>query len=123
PARGRRRRARRRRRAAYRATTSSFRPRSFRPTKRSPTRWTSDAAAEVDCMRRLPNEFLFQLFSLLVIVIVVHAFYVTTVWPNATAVLAEQAIEARANANYSPAPSFWVIIKDYEQESCFVLMF
>lgn len=73
--------------------------------------------------RFLPNEFLFQLFSLLVIVIVVHAFYVTTVWPNATAVLAEQVIEARANVNFSPAPSFWVIIKDYEQEACFVLMF
>jgi biopolymer transport protein ExbB/TolQ len=75
-------------------------------------------------MRRfLPNEFLYQVFALIIIVIVVHAFYVTIVRPRADAVLAEQTVRAQADANYSAEPSFWVIIKDYEQESCFVLMF
>ena len=73
--------------------------------------------------RFLPNEFLYQLFSLIIIVIIVHGFYVTIVRPRADAVLAEQVVRAQADANYSPEPSFWVIIKDYEQESCFVLMF
>ena len=73
--------------------------------------------------RFLPNEFLYQLFSLIIIVIVVHSFYVTIVRPRADAVLAEQTVQAQADPDYSPDPSFWVIIKDYEQESCFVLMF
>ncbi|HEY8520214.1 MAG TPA: MotA/TolQ/ExbB proton channel family protein [Gammaproteobacteria bacterium] len=73
--------------------------------------------------RSLPNEFLYQVFSLLVIVIIVHAFYVSMVRPRADAVLAEQALAAQADANYSAEPNFWVIIKDYEQEACFILMF
>lgn len=73
--------------------------------------------------RFLPNEFLYQLFSLIIIVILVHGFYVTIVRPRADAMLAEQAVRAQADTNYSPEPSFWVTIKDYEQESCFVLMF
>jgi hypothetical protein len=36
--------------------------------------------------RFLPNEFLYQLFSLIIIVIVVHGFYVTIVRPRADAV-------------------------------------
>jgi biopolymer transport protein ExbB/TolQ len=70
----------------------------------------------------LPNEFLYQVFSLLVIVIVVHAFYVSMVRPRADAVLSEQALAAQADVNYTAEPSFWVIIKDYEQEACFILM-
>ena len=31
------------------------------------------------------NEFLFQLFSLLVSILLVHAVYVTVIWPNARA--------------------------------------
>jgi biopolymer transport protein ExbB/TolQ len=73
--------------------------------------------------RFLPNEFLYQVFSLIVIIIVVHSFYVTVVRPQATAILAEQSDRAKADPNYSPEPEFWVIIKDYEQESCFILMF
>jgi biopolymer transport protein ExbB/TolQ len=60
---------------------------------------------------------------LIIIVIVVHGFYVTIVRPRADAVLAEQVIRSQADADYSPEPVFWVMIKDYEQESCFVLMF
>jgi biopolymer transport protein ExbB/TolQ len=73
--------------------------------------------------RFLPNEFLFQVFALIITIIVVHTFYVTAVRARADAVLAEQAVRAREDATYSPDPSLWVIIKDYEQESCFVLMF
>lgn len=73
--------------------------------------------------RFLPNEFLYQVFSLIIIVILVHGFYVTIVRPQADAVLAEQRVRQAADNDYSPEASFWVIIKDYEQESCFVLMF
>jgi biopolymer transport protein ExbB/TolQ len=73
--------------------------------------------------RFLPNEFLYQVFSLIIIVIIVHSFYVTIVRPQAAVVLAEQEDRAKGDPNYSPEPDFWVIIKDYEQESCFILMF
>jgi biopolymer transport protein ExbB/TolQ len=56
-------------------------------------------------------------------VIVVHSVYVTIVRPRAAEVLSEQAIRTQADASYSPEANFWVIVKDYEQESCFVLMF
>jgi biopolymer transport protein ExbB/TolQ len=75
-------------------------------------------------MRRfLPNEFLYQVFALIIIVIAVHSVYVTVVRPRADAVLAEQRVRAQADVNYSAEPNFWVIIKDSEQEACFVLMF
>ena len=34
-----------------------------------------------------------------------------------------QIVAAQEDVSYSAEPSFWVIIKDYEQESCFILMF
>lgn len=75
-------------------------------------------------MKRLfASEFLFQLFALLISLIVVHAFYVMVVTPGAEAVaVAEQARLAVGDTS-ARAPSVWVIVKDYEQEACFVLMF
>ena len=69
------------------------------------------------------TELLFQVFALIVLVILVHAYYVTTVRPNATAVLEEQALRIQQEENYTPERSFWVLIRDIEQESCFILMF
>ncbi len=68
------------------------------------------------------REFVFQLFALIISVILVHAIYVTVVWPNAAAVLAEQRTMMQKDPDYIAESSFYVIVKDYEQESCFVLM-
>jgi len=73
--------------------------------------------------KNIPVEFVFQLFALVIAIIVVHAFYVTTVRPNATQVIAEQALEAEQNPGHVKERSTWVVIKDMEQEACFVLMF
>jgi len=73
--------------------------------------------------KNIPIEFVFQLFALIIAIIIVHAFYVSIVRPNATEVLAAQAIEREANPDYVTERSTWVLIKDLEQESCFVLMF
>ena len=73
--------------------------------------------------KNIPVEFVFQLFALIIAVIIVHAFYVSLVRPNATEVLEQQAIEAAANPDYIRERSNWVLIKDLEQEACFVLMF
>lgn len=69
------------------------------------------------------NEFVYQIIALIICVIVVHAFYVTSVWPNATEILAEQALRIQQDANYTPERSVWVLIRDFEQEACLVLMF
>ena len=73
--------------------------------------------------KNIPVEFVFQLFALIIATIVVHAFYVSIVRPNATEVLAQQAIEAENNPDYVRERSTWVLIKDLEQEACFILMF
>jgi biopolymer transport protein ExbB/TolQ len=71
--------------------------------------------------RTFLNEFLYQVFALIIAVIIVHTFYVTTVRPKATAILAEQALRMQEEQNYTPERSVWVLIRDYEQEACFVL--
>lgn len=73
--------------------------------------------------RQLPVEFIFQLFSLFIAVIIVHGVYVSIIRPNAVAILEEQAIQTNANPNYVPERSTYVVVKDMEQESCFILMF
>ena len=72
--------------------------------------------------KHYPSEFLFSLFTLLAATIVVHGIWVAIVRPNAQAVLAAQAAAMKADPNYVAQRSLWVIVKDYEQESCLILM-
>lgn len=72
--------------------------------------------------KQLPVEFIFQLFSLIIAIIIVHGIYVTVIRPNARQIQKEQAIEINTNPNYVPERSTYIIIKDYEQESCIILM-
>jgi biopolymer transport protein ExbB/TolQ len=73
--------------------------------------------------KNIPVEFVFQLFALMITIIIVHAFYVSIVRPNATEVLAVQAVERETNPDYITERSTWILIKDMEQEACFVLLF
>lgn len=68
------------------------------------------------------TEFVFQVFSLIIAVIVVHAIYIGVVRPNAAAVLEEQRIFIAEDPDYVPERSGFVIVKDFEQEACFILM-
>ena len=70
-----------------------------------------------------PVEFVYQALSLIVALIVVHAFYVVVVRPRADTILAEQTAQMQAEPDYVQERSIWVIIRDFEQEACFVLMF
>ena len=72
--------------------------------------------------KQLPVEFIYQLFSLIIAVILVHTIYVSIVRPNATAILEEQAININSDPNYVPERSSYVVIRDFEQEACFILM-
>jgi len=69
------------------------------------------------------NEFIFQVFALLISFIIVHAVYVTLVRPAATAHQQQQVELIQADPAYITEDSFFVVIKDYEQEACFILMF
>jgi biopolymer transport protein ExbB/TolQ len=68
------------------------------------------------------TEFIFSAFSLLVAFIFVHAVYVAVIRPNAKAFLAEEKASMAVDANYVPQRSTYVVVRDFEQESCFVLM-
>jgi biopolymer transport protein ExbB/TolQ len=59
---------------------------------------------------------------LLAAIILVHAVYVTLVRPLAAADLEQQAIRLEQEENYVPERSVYVVIRDLEQEACFVLM-
>ena len=66
-------------------------------------------------------EFFYQLIALIAAVILVHLVYVTLIRPNADAIL-----EARAQAEALGEPisderSLYVVLRDYEQEFCFIL--
>ncbi len=73
--------------------------------------------------KNIPVEFVFQLFALIIAIIIVHAFYVSVVRPNATEVIAEQNLMAEQDPDFVRERSIWVLVKDFEQEACFVLMF
>ena len=73
--------------------------------------------------KKLPAELVYQLFALLVIIIVVHATYVVLIRPNADTILEYQSEQLSQNKDYVPEKSVYVLIRDFEQEACFILMF
>jgi biopolymer transport protein ExbB/TolQ len=73
-------------------------------------------------MKKMPSEFVFHLFALLISVILIHSIYLTVIRPNADAVILEQRVQIETNPDYIAERSFYVIVRDFEQETCFVLM-
>lgn len=70
-----------------------------------------------------PTEFVYQVFSLLVSIILVHAVYVAIIRPEANAFMEQEVRAMQADPTYVPQRSLPVVIKDFEQEACFILMF
>lgn len=70
----------------------------------------------------LLSEVIYQVFALIIAVILVHAVYVAIVRPNAEIILAQQAAQHEVDENYVPERSVYVILKDPEQETCIILM-
>lgn len=73
--------------------------------------------------RQLPLELLYQVFALLVAFIFVHGAYVTVIRPQAEALVAEEQARLARDPQHVQQRNFYVVIKDYEQEACFILMF
>jgi biopolymer transport protein ExbB/TolQ len=69
-----------------------------------------------------PVEFVFQAASLFIAVIVVHAVYVAWVRPAADEILAEQTARMQSDPSSVQERSVFVIVRDFEQETCFILM-
>lgn len=73
-------------------------------------------------MTSLPSrELLFQIFALLLAVILVHTLYVLWIWPEAAAALAAEQAALAAGGAAPPQQSLFVVIKDYEQEAGLIL--
>jgi biopolymer transport protein ExbB/TolQ len=72
--------------------------------------------------KHLPTEFVFSLFALLIAVIVVHSVYLTVIRPNADVITLEQRAAMETDPDYIAERSFYVIVRDFEQEACFILM-
>jgi biopolymer transport protein ExbB/TolQ len=72
--------------------------------------------------KQISFEFVYQLFALLLSVIVVHGVYVSVIRPGAEADLAKQRELVAQQPDVEVPATAFVILKDYEQEACFVLM-
>ena len=71
--------------------------------------------------RTLPFEFVYQIGSLLIAIIVVHLVYITLIRPNAEAILAAEAQRSAAGEEFVQQRSLYIVLRDYEQESCLIL--
>jgi len=67
------------------------------------------------------SEIIYQIFALIIVVIVVHAAYVAVIRPNADIVAAQHAAMQQADPSYVPDQSVYVLLKDFEQETCIIL--
>ncbi len=72
--------------------------------------------------KAFPAEFVYQVFSLIIAFIIVHAVYVAVVRPSADRFLEQEFAQMKANPQYVPRRSIHVLVRDFEQEACFVLM-
>lgn len=74
-------------------------------------------------IRRLfASEFFVQIFALFLSIIIVHTVYVGVVRPNAEAIIKAGLEMEAAGVTTAPSRSIYVVLKDYEQETCFILM-
>jgi biopolymer transport protein ExbB/TolQ len=73
--------------------------------------------------RGLRSEFVYQVFALLISFIVVHALYVALIRPAAAVHMAQEQARMQTEKEYVAQRSLYVVLRDYEQEACFVLMF
>lgn len=68
------------------------------------------------------TEFIYQLLSLLLAVLLVHALYVTVIRPEAEVIITQQHAQQQAGSLVTDQRSLYLVLKDYEQETCLILM-
>ncbi len=68
------------------------------------------------------SEFVYQVAALFISVILIHSIYVTVVRPRADLDLALRTAQMQTDPDAVPERSVWIVVRDFEQEACFVLM-
>ena len=70
----------------------------------------------------LSVESIYQFISLVMAIVMVHAVYIGVIRPKGQAFLDAQAAMMKADPSHVVPTSVYVVLQDYEQESCFVLL-
>jgi len=72
--------------------------------------------------RDIPIELIYQIFSLLIAFIIVHAVYISVIRPQADNFMQQEHELMLADSSYIQKRNFYVVVRDFEQEACFILM-
>jgi biopolymer transport protein ExbB/TolQ len=72
--------------------------------------------------KHLSVEFFYQVFALILAAILVHGIYVSVIRPRAAADLEQEQALLAQQPDAEIHSSLYVVLKDYEQEACFILM-
>jgi len=73
--------------------------------------------------KNFPVEMVYQIFSLLLVFIIVHGTYVSLIRPKAETFLVTQQAQLLEQPDAVQEQNFYVVIRDFEQEACMVLFF
>ena len=73
--------------------------------------------------KNFPTEMIYQVFSLLLVFIIVHGAYASLIRPKADAFLAAEQVRLLEDPGAVQEQSFYVVIRDFEQEACLILFF
>ncbi len=71
----------------------------------------------------IPMELIYQIFSLLIAFIIVHTVYISVIRPQADHFIEQEHQQMLVDKTYVQKRNFYVVVRDYEQEACFILMF
>lgn len=74
-------------------------------------------------MEQRTPDFIRHLIALVIAMVIVHVIYISVIRPAADSELKAQAAMQEAGQTFVAERSMAVILKDYEQEACFILMF
>ncbi len=72
--------------------------------------------------RHIPSELIYQIFSLLIVFIIVHSLYIAIIRPQAEQFIEQEHQAMLTDKNYVQKRNFYVVVRDFEQEACFILM-
>ena len=72
--------------------------------------------------RNVPTELIFQIFALLIAFIIVHAIYISVIRTEADTFMQKEHQLMKEDVSYVQKRNFYVVVRDYEQEACFILM-
>jgi biopolymer transport protein ExbB/TolQ len=75
------------------------------------------ATLALPAKRYFPSDFVWMLFSLLFTIVAVHSVYVTLIRPQAEELMATEQAMLKADQDFVPQRSIYLVIKDYEQEA------